>query len=34
MVLLEDVRGRGDRQHPFWANVHCQGKKWEPNVVE
>jgi predicted esterase len=20
-VLLEDVRGRGDRQHPFWAKV-------------
>ncbi len=34
MVLLEDVRGRGDRQHPYWANVHCRGKKWEPNVVE
>ena len=20
-VLLEDVRTRGDRQHPFWAKV-------------
>ena len=20
-VLLEDVRSRGDRQHPFWAKV-------------
>ena len=20
-IILEDVRGRGDRQHPFWAKV-------------
>jgi hypothetical protein len=20
-VLLEDVRTRGDRQHPFWARI-------------
>jgi hypothetical protein len=25
-VLLEDVRTRGDRKHPFWAKVES-GKK-------
>ncbi|MDP6466194.1 MAG: alpha/beta hydrolase-fold protein [Pirellulaceae bacterium] len=25
-VLLEDVRTRGDRQHPFWANVNWRGR--------
>ncbi len=33
-ILLEDVRTRSDRQHPYWANLHCEGKKWTPNVVE
>jgi len=27
-ILLEDVRVRGDRQHPFWAKVDCKGKRW------
>lgn len=27
-VLLEDVRVRGDRQHPYWAKVECRGKRW------
>ena len=30
-VLLEDVRQRGDRKHPFWARVMCEGKKWSAN---
>ena len=30
-VLLEDVRRRGDRKHPFWANVVCKGIKWSAN---
>jgi predicted esterase len=25
-VLLEDVRTRGDRQHPFWASVEWKGR--------
>jgi len=25
-VLLEDVRTRGDRQHPFWAKVELRGR--------
>jgi hypothetical protein len=26
-VLLEDVRTRGDRQHPFWAKIeHAPGR--------
>ena len=25
-VLLEDVRTRGDRQHPFWAVAKWQGR--------
>lgn len=25
-IILEDVRGRGDRQHPFWAKVESGGK--------
>jgi len=37
-VILEDVRTRGDRQHPFWAKVdvpsaHINGKP-EPRVAE
>ncbi|MEM7454745.1 MAG: hypothetical protein AAF456_10385 [Planctomycetota bacterium] len=27
-VILEDVRTRGDRQHPFWARLICEGKAW------
>ena len=27
-VLLEDVRKRGDRQHPYWARLDCKGKRW------
>lgn len=27
-TMLEDVRTRGDRQHPFWAKLICEGKKW------
>lgn len=27
-VLLEDVRRRGDRKHPFWAKVECAGTRW------
>ena len=27
-VILEDVRLRGDRQHPFWARLHCKKTKW------
>lgn len=30
-VLLEDVRRRGDRKHPFWAQVKCTGKRWAAN---
>ncbi len=30
-ILLDDVRLRCDRQHPFWANLHYTGK-WEANV--
>jgi hypothetical protein len=26
-VLLEDVRTRGDRQHPFWAKVEWRGRR-------
>jgi hypothetical protein len=26
-VMLEDVRTRGDRQHPFWAKVESVGGK-------
>ena len=22
-TILEDVRTRGDRQHPFWAKIEC-----------
>ena len=32
-ILLEDVRYRVDRQHPYWANINCKGIRWEPNVV-
>ena len=31
-TLLEDVRNRADRLHPYWAKVVCSGKKW--SVVE
>ena len=32
-VLLEDVRLRGDRQHPYWANLHCnESNQWLPNT--
>ncbi len=27
-VILEDVRLRGDRQHPFWARLFCAKTKW------
>ena len=27
-VLLEDVRQRGDRQHPFWAKIVCEKSTW------
>ena len=26
-VLLDDVRTRGDRQHPFWAKVDSQSSR-------
>ncbi len=29
-VLLEDIRQRGDRQHPFWAKVVCEKATWRP----
>lgn len=28
-VLLEDVRRRADRQHPFWARVDCNDAEWK-----
>ncbi len=28
-VLLEDVRQRGDRQHPFWARVDMINNRWQ-----
>lgn len=28
-VMLEDVRSRGDRQHPFWAKWECKGTAWD-----
>lgn len=31
-VILEDARRRGDRLHPYWAQVDCNGNKWK--VVE
>ncbi len=27
-VILNDVRVRGDRQHPFWARIDSVGSKW------
>ena len=33
-VLLEDVRGRSDRQHPYWANVRLTGGDWISNQVD
>ena len=32
-ILLEDVRTRCDRQHPYWANVRCVGINWEANQL-
>jgi pimeloyl-ACP methyl ester carboxylesterase len=29
-VLLEDVRTRGDRQHPYWAKLVCERATWRP----
>ena len=29
-VLLNDVRQRGDREHPFWAKVDCISGHWTP----
>lgn len=29
-VLLEDVRQRGDRQHPYWAKLICEKATWKP----
>ena len=28
-ILLEDVRLRGDRQHPFWAKLYAEQTRWE-----
>lgn len=28
-IILEDVRRRADRQHPFWAKLECRGTAWE-----
>lgn len=33
-VLLEDVRGRSDRQRPYWANVRFTDEGWQPNQVD
>lgn len=27
-VILDDVRRRADRKHPFWARVDCDGGTW------
>ena len=27
-VILEDVRRRADRQHPFWARIDCNRGEW------
>jgi hypothetical protein len=27
-VLLDDVRKRADRKHPYWARVDCDGGRW------
>ncbi len=33
-VMLEDVRrNRCDRQHPYWANIQCEGQRWEANKI-
>jgi hypothetical protein len=29
-VLLEDVRRRADREHPFWTRIDCRDNVWEP----
>jgi hypothetical protein len=29
-VLLEDVRQRADRQHPYWAKLVCVRSTWRP----
>jgi hypothetical protein len=31
-IMLEDVRSRADRLHPYWARVDCNVGKWQ--VVE
>ena len=28
-IMLEDVRRRADRQHPFWSKIECDGTSWE-----
>lgn len=28
-VMLEDLRLRGDRQHPFWAKVEAKERRWQ-----
>jgi hypothetical protein len=28
-VLLEDVRRRADRQHPYWARLVCERSTWK-----
>ena len=33
-VLLEDVRRRCDRQHPYWANIRFTDEGWQANLVE
>jgi pimeloyl-ACP methyl ester carboxylesterase len=30
-VLLEDVRRRADREHPYWARIDCRNMEWTPN---
>jgi hypothetical protein len=30
-TLLEDVRTRGDRQHPFWAKIDSTTGRLAPN---
>ena len=33
-ILLEDVRQRVDRKHPYWAKVEFRDRKWQVNAVE
>ncbi|MFK7768130.1 MAG: hypothetical protein AB8B55_12980 [Mariniblastus sp.] len=30
-VLLDDVRQRGEREHPYWARIDCINGTWTPN---